>query len=130
MKLHWQGQEDSFDKRISGDEAAVYSNEVLKVVRARCGKRVYRVKPRHGKRYTLHVYAHQKGVVYWELSAENSDGQEIVRVVRRVAKKIKNGDVLLWDRLGASGQKRKPDKQHYSPTVIATIESKGGKAIH
>ncbi len=86
--------------------------------------------PRHVKRYTLHVYPHQKGVVYWELSAENSDGPEIIRVVRKVAKKIKNGDVLLWDRLDRSGQKRKPDKQHCSPTAFAAIETKGGKAIH
>ncbi len=76
------------------------------------------------------MYAHNKGFVYWKLFAKNADDKEVVRVVRRVAKKIKNGDVLLWDRLGRSGRKRKPDKQHYSPTAITAIETKGGKVIH
>ncbi len=123
-------QKIRLDKRIYGDEAAVYSNDAPKKVRARRGKRVFRPKPRWGKRYTLHVYARQTSVVYWELSERNADDQEIVRVVRSLAKKIKNGDVLFWDRLGRSGRKRNPDKQHYNPTAIAAIEGKGGKVIH
>ena len=82
------------------------------------------------KCYTLHVYARHKGVKYCELSDKTADGKEIVRVFCSVAIKIKNGNVLLWDRLGGSGQKRKLNKQHYNPTAIAAIESKGGKVIH
>lgn len=123
-------QKIRLDERIYGDEAGIYSNDAPKMVRARRGKKVYRVKPRWGKRYTLHVYARRNSVVYWELSDNNADDKEIVRVVRSVAKKIKNGDVLIWDRLGRSGRKAKPDKQHYSPTAIAAIESNGGKVIH
>lgn len=118
------------NKRIYGDEAPVYSNDAPKVGRVRRGKKLFRPKPRWGKRYTLHVYARRNSVVYWELADKNADDNEVVRVIRRVAKKIKNGDVLLWDRLGRSGRKRKPDKQHYNPTAIAAIESKGGKVIH
>ncbi len=123
-------QKIPLDKRIYGDEAAVYSNEVLQVGRARRGKKLFRPKPRWGKRYTLHVYARRKGVMYWELADKNADDKEVVRVVRSVAKKIKNDDVLLWDRLGRSGRKRNPDKQHYNPTAMAAIESKGGKVVH
>ncbi len=47
----------------------------------------------------------------------------------KIDDKVKNGDVLLWDRLGHSGRKWKRDMQHFNPTVTATIESKGGKII-
>ena len=60
-----------------------------------------------GERYKLHIYARHKGAVYWELCDKNVDDKEIVQVVRSGTKKIKNGDVLLWDQLGRSGWKRK-----------------------
>ena len=123
-------QKIRLDKRVYGDEAGIYSNDAPRVGRARRGKKLFRPKPRWGKRYTLHVYARRKNVVHWELSDKNANDSEVVRVVHSVAKNIKNGDVLLWDRLGRSGRKQKPDKQHYNPTAIATIESKGGKVIH
>jgi transposase len=117
------------DKRIYGDETAVYANEASKVVRARRGKKVYRVKPRWGKRYTLHVYVRQTSVVYWELSAKNANDNEILRIAKTVAKHVKNDDVLFWDRLGRAGRKMKPDKQHFNPRAIDAIECNGAKVI-
>jgi hypothetical protein len=67
--------------------------------------------------------------LYWQLSDNNADVSEVARDIRSVKKKIKDSDVPIWDRLGNSGRKQKPHKQHHNPMAIAITEGNGGKVI-
>lgn len=75
------------------------------------------------------MYARQNSVVYWQLSDNNVDDSEVARDIRTVKKKIKESDVPIWDRLGNSGRKQKPHKQHHNPKANVVIEGNGGKVI-
>jgi len=115
--------------RIHEDETPIYANEAPQKGRARRGKKLFRARKRYAKKYTLHVYAKQAGVLHWELSPKNADDNEIRRVASNALPHIRRGDVLLWDRLGRSGRARNPKAQHYNPEVLAAIQSRGA-TIH
>ena len=112
------------------DETPIYGNEGKKKGRSPRGKKLYRFRPRHATRYTLHCYSRQNEVVYWELCKKNADDGEILRVIKAVAPLINEGDVLLWDQLGRSGRAKNPTAQHFNPEAISEIEDRGATVIH
>lgn len=117
-------------RRIYADESPVYANEAKKKGRSPRGKKLFRVRPRHATRYTLHCYVRKTGVIYWELCEENATDEEIVRVVESVAQFVNDGDVLLWDQLGKSGRCRNPVSQHFNPEAISALKARGVRVVH
>lgn len=115
------------DKRVYGDESGIYSNDAPKCGRSRVGKRLMRSRKRHGKKYTLHVFVKQVSVVHWTLREKNANDAEVQKVMKSVTKKLKNGDVLIWDQLGKSGRCKNPKSQHFNPDVIESIEAVGAR---
>ena len=118
------------NNRVYQDETAIYANESRRKMRAPKGKRAVRAKVTYAKKYTLSVYATKTSVLHWELSDKNANDAEVARVAKAAVKKLKNGQVLLWDRLGRSGRARNPVKQHYNPEVIQRFNNIGVKVIH
>jgi len=114
------------NKRIYQDENAIYANEAPRRGRAPKGKKLYRPRKRYSKKYTLHVFAKKTCVLYWELRSKNANDEHVSSAVAE----MRRGDVLLWDRLGKSGKRLNPIRQHYSPEVISTLASKDAKVIH
>ena len=112
-------------RRIYADESAIYENEAPTRGRSRKGKPIFRARPRWAKKYTLHVFAGESGVVHWELATKNADTKEIERVAADAASEMKEGEVLIWDRLGRSGRKKDPVSQHYSPVALAAFRDRG-----
>lgn len=117
-------------RRVYGDESAIFSNDAPHMGRARVGKRLFRNRKRHGKKYTLHTFVKQNTVVHWTLRDKNANDVEVKKVMGSVYKKIENGDVLIWDRLGRSGRCKNPTKQHFNPVVVEKINARGGKVMY
>jgi len=117
-------------RRVYADETAVYGNEAPKRGRSRRGKPVIRPRSRYARRYTLHVYARQTGVVHWELSEQTANTPEVERVAAAAAEKMKDGDILIWDRLGRSGRAANPKACHYSPVARAAFAEHGVGVEH
>lgn len=118
------------DTRIYADEAGIFTNERKRRGRAPRGQPALRFASRHGKKYTLHVYARHRSVLHWELADVNARDAEVRRVALKVAKKMKLGDVLIWDRLGKSGRSANPRSQHYNPDVLAAVAARGARVLH
>jgi transposase len=114
-------------RRVYADETPVYANEAPRKGRSRKGKPIFRARPRWAKKYTLHVFAGQTGVVHWELCQKNADTEEVERVAAVAAGEMKEGDVLIWDRLGRSGRAKHPVAQHYSPVALAAFRGHGAR---
>jgi hypothetical protein len=119
-----------YRKRVYEDESPVYANELKSFARARRGKRAKVPQHYRAKRYTLHVYASQNCVVHWALRDANANDSEVKEQALAAVEKMKEGDVLIWDRLGKSGRKAKPDKQHYNPAVLAALADKGCDVLY
>ena len=66
--------------------------------------------------------------MYWELCEANANDSQVVKVAKEAAKKLEDGDVVIWDRLGRSGRVTNPQRQHYSPEAVAAFESHGATA--
>ena len=118
-------QDIPLDKRIYADETPVFANEAPKRGRSRRGKPIVRARSRWAKKYTLHVFAKRSGVLYWDLSDKNANTQEVERVAALAARRMEEGDTLIWDRLGRSGRAKHPVAQHYSPIARAAFEAVG-----
>jgi transposase len=115
--------------RIYEDETGIYSNEAPKYGRSRRGVPIRMEKPHYAKKWTLHVYAREKTVVHWELSARNANDGEVVRVLNNAAPKMRKDETLIWDRLGRSGRTANPKAQHYNPTIPDTLRQHGVKLL-
>ncbi|KAJ4459944.1 hypothetical protein PAPYR_4016 [Paratrimastix pyriformis] len=116
--------------RVYADETPVYLNEARRFGRSKKGHRIFRLRPHHARRLTLHVYIKEDRVLHWDLSSKNANDAEVLRVALGAAQKWTDGDVLLWDRLGRSGRARHPKAQHYNPEAIDAIECAGGAVVH
>ena len=115
----------AMDRRVYADESPIYENEALKVGRSRKGKPIMRSRSRWAKRYTLHAYVRQSGVVHWELCSRITDTSEVERVADDAAMKLKKGDVVIWDRFGRSGRSKHPVGGHYSPVARKSFATAG-----
>jgi transposase len=116
--------------RIYGDETAIYANEARSRGRSRKGKRIHRKREYYAKKFTLHVFIREGEVVAWDLSEDNADDDEVLRVfTTKVLPKVEEHDVLIWDRLGRSGRCRNPVKQHFNPQIKSLLESKGATVL-
>lgn len=117
--------------RVYEDETGIPLGLAPNYGRSRVGKKIR--KPnlyKGGKKYTLHVFADSSRVVYWELRKKNATDEECVAVCQKAVNNFKRGQTLLWDRLGKSGRKAVPDKQHFNPDIIAMFNKKGVKVVH
>lgn len=75
-------------RRVYGDESAIFSNDAPhNMGRARVGKRLFRNRKRHGKKYTLHTFVKQNTVVHWTLRDKNANDVEVKKVMGSVYKK-------------------------------------------
>lgn len=116
------------DTRVYADESYIMSNSAPTTAKTRRGRKVMRARTRWGKKYTLHAYVRQDEVLHWELAKKNADDAEIRRVVLdSVVPELREGDVLIWDRLGRSGRSKAPKAQHYNPEVKAAVEAVGAR---
>jgi transposase len=116
--------------RVYEDESGIHNPPPPKKARARRGKRVNVTRPYRACKYTLHVWAKQDSVMHWDLRKKNANDDEIVAVADEAVPKLKEGEVVIWDRLGRSGRSLNPMKQHYNPEVIAAIEARGATVRH
>jgi hypothetical protein len=105
------------DKRVYADETAIWDNEAPKKVRAPRGRKVYRTKLWYGNGWTLHVYAKRDCVLYWELRDANANDAEVKKVALQALKKVEEGDILIWGRLGRAGRSKAPQAQHFNPKL-------------
>lgn len=115
----------SFARRVYGDETGIFSNDAPRFGRCRVGKKLFRKRKRRGKKYTLHVFAHETYMVYWTLRDKNANDAEVCEVTKRACKNFEKDDVLLWDMLGRSGRAKNPKAQHFNPSVIQRFEERG-----
>jgi transposase len=113
--------------RIYEDETAIYANEAPKFGRGPRGKVLYRGKARYAKKYTLYVFAKRDGILFWQLTDKNAKEPWFEQIALKAVKKMKNGETLLWNRLGRSGRKLDPDKLHYNKKVVKAIDDSGVK---
>ena len=114
-------------RRVYVDESGIFSNEAPTHGRGRKGKKLLRPRKRHGKKYHLHTYVKIDRVVYWTLRDKYANDTECQTVARRACKKIENGDVVIWDRLGRSGRSKNPKAQHYNPQVVKSFTDRGAE---
>ena len=68
-----------------------------------------------------------KAKIYNKGSIKTKDFENYVSKV--LAPKLKEGDTVIWDRLGKSGRALNPTAHHFSPKAKATIERRGAKLI-
>lgn len=117
-------------KRIYEDETGIHSNMAKKYGRAPMGKKLFRVRPHNATKYTLHVYARKDKILHWSFRKKNAIDKEVKQIGKTAARKMNDGDVLLWDRLGKSGRALNPKAQHYNPEVIAAVKKRGASVVH
>lgn len=117
----------AYKRRVYNDESGLYSNDAPKYGRCRKGKKLFRSRKRFGKKYTLHTFVKQTGVLYWTLRDKNANDAEVCKVMRSACKKIQQDDVLLWDRLGRSGRCKNPKAQHYNPVAVQSVKDRGAE---
>lgn len=117
----------AFSRRVYSDESGIYSNEAPTFGRARVGKKLFRSRKRHGKKYTLHTFVKERAVLYWTLRDKNANDLEVRKVMRSAVKTFEEGDVLIWDRLGRSGRSKNPKAQHYNPSVVQSVKDRGAE---
>ena len=114
-------------RRVYVDESGIFSNDAPNHGRGRVGKKLFRKKKRHGKKYHLHTWTKENRVLYWTLRDKYANDDECRIVAKRACKTIEKGDVVIWDRLGRSGRSRNPKKQHYNPEIVKSIVDRGGE---
>lgn len=117
-------------KRIYEDETAIFDNESKRYGRVRLGSIPIRAQTRYGKKYVLHIWAKQTGVMHWELRDKNATDDECLKVGRRAIQKLDEGDTLIWDQLGKSGTCRNPVAQHFNPVLMRALHNKNINVIH
>ena len=140
MTEEWQEDVDKFirstlsripwHRRVYEDETGIKLNEAPKKGRARKGFRITRPRQPHAKKLTLHVYASETAVLFWELSTVNASDIEIKEAALDALEQIESEKVLLWDRLGGGGRGKKKKSQHFNPTVKNAYRTKGVRIVY
>jgi len=117
------------NRRVYMDESFVYDNEAPRYGRSRKGAPIPRIRSRHGKRWTVYLAIREDGFVHPPiLSNESADDINFYHYVwMHLAPRLRQGDVVIWDRLGRSGRCLNPNKQHYNPDARRLIEHKGAQ---
>ena len=110
--------------RIYQDESFIYDNERPKKVRGRRGKIIHRKRKRRGKRFAFSISMTEGGLLHPPyLIKENFNDENFVEYFREeLAPKLEKGMVVFWDRLGRSGRKKNPEKQHYNPAIKKSLK--------
>ena len=110
--------------RIYQDESFIYDNERTKKVRVMRGKIIHRKRKRRGKRFAFSISMTEGGLLHPPyLIKENFNDENFVEYFREeLAPKLEKGMVVFWDRLGRSGRKKNPEKQHYNPAIKKSLK--------
>ena len=77
------------------------------------------------------MYAKSTHIVHWELCDTSAKAGEVERVAAAAAKKMKKGDVVIWDRLDRNevGDVRIQLPNNYSPKAKESFKAKGVKLL-
>lgn len=127
-KEYYQKVKDiPWERRVYMDESFVYDNEAPKMGRAPRGKRIYRARARHGKRWSIYFAIRHNDMVHEPIMRkENANDVNFLKYVKEdLVPCLKEGDVVIWDRLGKAGRCKNPKKQHYNPECKRLIEEAG-----
>ena len=140
MTEEWQEDVDKFirstlsripwHRRVYEDETGISLNEAPKKGRARKGFRITRPRQPHAKKLTLHVYASETAVLFWQLSMVNASDLEVKEAALDALEHIESEKVLLWDRLGGGGRGKKKKSQHFNLTVRNAYRTKGVRIVY
>ena len=140
MTEEWQEDVDKFIRstlsripwhlRIYEDETGISLNEAPKKGRARKGFRITRPRQPYAKKLTLHVYASETTVLFWQLSTVNASDIEVKEAALDALEYIESEKVLLWDRLGGGGRGKKKKAQHFNLAVKNAYRAKGVRIVY
>lgn len=113
------------------DESFCYTNEAPKMGRSLRGQLIQRHRESHGKRYMFAMAIRLDGVVHPPaISTKTMRDEVFMSYVRaQLIPSLREGDCVIWDRLGKAGRAKNPCKQHYNPEARALIESKGARLV-
>jgi transposase len=119
-------------KRIYVDETYASAGIKRRTGRFPKGKTRWSKQNRKYPRMTIICAATQnhwlhKSKIFNKGSISTKDFEEYVS--RILCPKIKEGDFVIWDRLGKSGRAANPQAHHFSPKAKASIERKGATLI-
>ena len=120
-----------WERRVYMDESFIYDNEAPSTGRAPRGKRIFRARARHGKKWTIYFAIRHNDMVHPPIMRkENASDAEFLAYVRDdLVPNLRAGDVVLWDRLGKSGRCKNPKKQHFNPACLRLIEEAGASLM-
>ena len=100
------------ERRIYMDESFIYDNETPNRGRSLKGQRIHKKRKRHGKQWTIYLAIRLEGIVHDPvISMENATDSNFLEYVRNVlTSSIREGDVVIWDKLGKAGRCKNPQK--------------------
>lgn len=121
----------AMNRRIYQDESYLYDNESPSKGRAPKGKRIPRKKKRRGKRYPFAIAISENGLLHDPILQKESFNDSSFKnyVEKYIIPNLKQRKIVFWDRLGRSGKKKNPNKQHFNPAVEEWIRKKNSKLI-
>jgi transposase len=134
------------NKRVYFDESFSYLNEAPARGRAQRGKTARRQREAHAKRYMFALAIRQSGLVHPPaIACKTMTDDVFMSYVRaQLVPHLREGDVVIWDRLGKSGRTKNPTKQReysvksgycaqcaadYNPEARELIEAKGARLV-
>ncbi len=118
-------------RRVYVDESYLYDNEQRSRGRSRQGQRITVLNKRKGKRLPFVVAVRQGQLVHPPLLVKKDFDDEHWReyALSVLLPRLRPDDIVIWDRLGRSGRKKNPNKQHYNPEVISRIEMNSRRRV-
>ncbi len=119
------------EKRVYMDESFLHDNFTRNVAWSLKGKPATVQKKRHGQRSTLWAAIRYDGFVHdLTLTRATGNSETFESYVKEIlAPNLKEGDVVIWDRLGRSGLAKNPTAQHFSPIAKSLIEDRGSRIV-
>ena len=119
------------NQRVYQDESYLYDNEAPTKGRSLRGKPIPKKKRRLGKRFPFAIAISENGLLHQPILQKDTFNDESFKnyVEQYLVPNLKQRKVVLWDRLGRSGKKKNPDKQHFNPEVEKMIKKKKSKLV-
>ena len=117
------------DLRLYEDEAGIHDRLVPLQARAPQGKRAYLPRKSRGKLFQYALLINDHELLHPPYLSKVSFNDEVFKkyAFEHVVPHVFDDVVVCWDRLGRSGRKKDPDKQHFNPEVQKAVEAKGGE---
>jgi transposase len=111
-------------RRVYVDESFLYDNEQPARGRSRKGRKINKKGKRRGRRFPFVVATRLDQLVHPPLLVKKDfdDKNWKEYALEVLLPRLRRNDVVIWDRLGRSGRKKKPVKQHFNPEVIHKIK--------